>query len=127
MVRVKFYNTVLDTFLNNPRGETGRYLKEKGKEIQTSAKAKVGVRTGNLRRSIHMRHLRDSRGQYLWIGSTVNYALLHHEGTKPHVIVPKGGKVLRFVRGAQVIYAHAVNHPGNKANRYLARALEEKI
>jgi len=127
MTIVKFYDSVLDNFLNNPNGEVGRFLKGKGNEIITSARAMVGVRTGNLRSSIHMRHMRDARGQHIWVGSSLDYALAHHEGSRPHTIVPKGGKVLRFTSRGQVVYAHALNHPGNKANRYLSKALEAKI
>lgn len=127
MARVKFYNSVLDNLLNDPNGEVGRWLKGKGREIQNLAKAKVGVRTGKLRNSLHMRHMRESRGQYVWIGSTLDYALAHHEGTAPRTIVPKSGKVLRFVSRGQIVYAHSVQHPGTKANRYLSEALKAKI
>jgi hypothetical protein len=89
-----------------------------------AAKAQVGVRTGALRSSIHMRHLRDSRGQYVKIGSNLDYALLHHQGSKPHVIRPDRAKVLRFVRGSRVIFATSVMHPGTKANRYLSDNLK---
>ena len=89
-----------------------------------AAKAQVGVRTGALRSSIHMRHLRDSRGQYVKIGSNLDYALLHHQGTKPHVIRPDRAKVLRFVRGSRIIYTTSVMHPGTKANRYLSDNLK---
>jgi hypothetical protein len=127
MVRVKIYDSVLDNLINNPNGEVGRFLKEKGKEILTVAKAKVGVRTGALRSSLHMRHMRDSRGQHIWVGSTLDYALAHHEGTSPRTIVPKSGKMLRFTSRGRVVYAHAVQHPGTKPNRYLSEALRAKI
>ena len=127
MTKVVFYDVVLNDLLKDPSGAVGRYLKNKGNEILTSARARVGVRTGALRASLHMRHMRDPRGQQLWIGSQLNYALAHHEGTKPHVITPKSGKMLRFVSRGQVVYAHSVNHPGTKANRYLADALRDKL
>ena len=114
----------LDFMLNNPSGDVGRYLAKKGRMVQAAAKAQVGVRTGALRASIHMRHLRDSRGQYLKIGSELNYALLHHEGSKPHLIVAKRATVLRFVNRGRVVYAHSVMHPGTKANRYLTDNLK---
>jgi len=127
MARVKFYDSVLDNFLNNPNGEVGRFLKGKGMEIQSLAKAKVGVRTGKLRNSLHMRHMRDARSQYVWVGSTLDYALAHHEGIAPRTIVSKGGKALRFVSRGQIVYAHSAQHPGTKANRYLSDALKAKI
>jgi hypothetical protein len=127
MTKVVFYDVVLNDFLKDPSGAVGRYLKNKGNEILTSARARVGVRTGALRASLHMRHMRDPRGQQIWVGSKLNYALAHHEGTKPRVITPKSGKMLRFVSRGQVVYAHSVNHPGTKANRYLADALRDKL
>jgi len=127
MANVRFYSVVLDNFLNNPSGDVGRFLDNKGKEILALAKAKVGVRTGKLRNSLHMRHMRDARGQYVWVGSKLDYALAHHEGTGPRTITPKSGKVLRFVSRGQIVYAHSVQHPGTKANRYLSEALRAKV
>jgi len=119
MLKVNILKTELDFVLNNPSGDVGRHLARKGRLITMAAKAQVGVRTGALRASIHMRHLRDSRGQFVRIGSALNYAYLHHEGSKPHVITPNRAQVLRFVNRGRVIYAHAVMHPGTKPNRYL--------
>lgn len=119
MINVTIYKTELDFLLNNPSGDVGRHLAKKGRLITTAAKAQVGVRTGALRSSIHMRHLRDSRGQFIKIGSNLNYALLHHEGSRPHVITANRARVLRFVSKGRVVFAHAVMHPGTKANRYL--------
>jgi hypothetical protein len=127
MANVRFYAVVLDDLLNNPNGSVGDFLDKKGKDILALAKAKVGVRTGNLRNSLHMRHMRDARGQYVWVGSTLDYALAHHEGTGPRTITPKSGKVLRFVSRGQIVYAHSVQHPGTKANRYLSEALRAKV
>ena len=127
MAKVTYYSGALDRLLIQEDGSVGQYLKRKGNEILVSARARVGVRTGALRASLHMRHMRDSRGQQIWIGSNLKYALAHHEGTKPHVITPKSGKMLRFVSRGTVVYAHAVNHPGTKANKYLADALRDKL
>ena len=127
MAKVIYYPGALDRLLNQEGGPVGQYLKRKGNEILTAARFRVGVRTGALRASLHMRHMRDPRGQQIWIGSDLNYALAHHEGTKPHVITPKSAKMLRFVSRGTVVYAHAVNHPGTKANKYLADALRDKL
>jgi hypothetical protein len=124
MTKVIIRKAELDFMLNNPSGEVGRYLAKKGRIVQAAARAQVGVRTGALRASIHMRHLRDSRGQYVKIGSALNYALLHHEGSKPHLIVPNRATVLKFATRGRVVYAHAVMHPGTKANRYLTDNLK---
>ena len=123
-VNVVIYKAELDFLLNNPSGDVGRYLAKKGRIITAAAKTQVGVRTGALRASIHMRHLRDSRGQFVRIGSHLNHAYMHHEGTKPHLITANRAKVLRYETRGRVMYAHAVMHPGTKANRYLSDNLK---
>ncbi|MGX1514042.1 hypothetical protein [Streptomyces collinus] len=45
------------------------------------------------------------------------------DGTKPHIIVPRRAKALRFEAGGSVVFAKRVRHPGTKANNFLARAL----
>lgn len=119
MAKVILYDGPMDFLLKNPNGPTGRMLKRRGGYVLRAAKQQVGVRTGALRSSIHMRHLRDSRGQYVKIGSNKNYALAHHEGTRPHIIRPDRAQALRFVSRGAIIFAGVVNHPGTKANKYL--------
>ena len=116
---VVIYKPILDFYLNDPQGEVGRYLKRRGDLIVSAARRQVGKRTGFLAGSIHLRQSRIFNGQKMEIGSNLNYALYHHEGTKPHTIVAKRAKTLRFHSGGRVIYTRAVNHPGTKANRYL--------
>jgi len=113
----------MDFLLKNPAGPVGRYLARKGRLVLAAAKSQVGVRSGALRASLHMRHLRDSRGQFVRIGSPLDYALAHHEGTRPHLITPNRAQVLRFTKGTTVVYAHSVMHPGTKPNRYLTNNL----
>lgn len=45
------------------------------------------------------------------------------DGTKPHVIRPRRASALRFELGGRVVFAKRVNHPGTRANNFLARAL----
>ena len=119
VVKVVFREKALDTFLNSPRGPVGRYLANKGRRITMAARGQAGFRTGALRSSIHMRHFRDPRGQYLRIGSPLSYALAHHEGTRPHLITPKKRSSLRFFSKGFMVFAQLVRHPGTKPNRYL--------
>jgi hypothetical protein len=120
MVSILVFNEpVIQRMLNSPEGDVGQYLARRGRLIVFAAKKQVGVKTGQLRESIHMRHLYDSRGQFLMIGSEKHYALLHHEGSRPHTISPNRAQTLKFTRGAQVVYTKRVYHPGTKPNRYL--------
>lgn len=127
MTHVVFREAEFEFFFNEPSGKVGRYLAHKGNAVSMLAKAQVGVRTGALRASIHMRHMRDTRGQYVKIGSPLNYALLHHQGSKPHLIKPNKAHMLRYVSKGRVMYAHAVMHPGTKPNRYLTDNLRAVI
>jgi hypothetical protein len=118
------YKPVLDHFLNSPSGDVGGYMRSVGLRITAAAKAQVGVRTGALRASIHMRHFRDTRGQYVRIGSSHPYARMHHDGTDPHLITPNKAQKLRFVSKGFLVYTHLVRHPGTKPNRYLTDNLK---
>jgi hypothetical protein len=120
---VKFYPGALDYVLDNPQGDVGKYLKKRGRFIVAAAKRQVGVDTGRLQQSIYYTHLRDSRSQYLWIGSNEPHALMHHEGTRPHTIVPREAPILRFTSGSRIIYTRHVEHPGTRPNRYLSDQL----
>ena len=91
--------------------------------MMAASKVQVGVDSGALRRSIGMIHSRGMLGQTLKIGSPLNYALVHHEGSRPHIITPRDAGILRFSAGGRMIYTHKVEHPGTKPNRYLSDQL----
>lgn len=110
----------MDYMLNNPGGMVGQYIRKKGELIMMAAKRQVGVSSGRLLKSIHVRHLRDSRGQFVKVGSDVSYAAIHHEGARPHVIVANRAQALRFTAGGRVVYTRKVNHPGTRPNKYLS-------
>lgn len=116
---VNWKGSELDFLLNNPAGEVGRDLSRRGRKVLVAARAQVGVDTGRLKSSLGMTHQRDTRGQFVMVGSKLNHALMHHEGTRPHIITPSRSQVLVFNKGGRVIYATQVRHPGTKANRYL--------
>jgi hypothetical protein len=125
--QLTLYKPILNFELNNRRGMVGRYLHEVAILIQTGAKTQVGVRTGQLRRSIKIQHIDGSIGQSVKIGSSLHYAYLHHEGTRPHLIVPKtAGSPLRFRSGARIVHTTLVRHPGTRANRYLTDHLTRR-
>lgn len=118
-----FRRAELDMYLNNPRGTVGRYMRRRGVWMMTSAKGQVGKKTGALERSIKLVHSRGSLGQFMSIGSALNYALVHHQGSKPHIITPNDANILRFSAGGRIVYTHKVNHPGTRPNRYLTDQL----
>lgn len=103
----------------------------------------LNVRTGTLRSSIS----RSDAVAGTWDGdffvrskigsgtrqrtASVPYARIHELGgqTKPHVILPKNGKVLAFTIGGKKIFCTKVNHPGSKipARSYLMSSVWEMM
>jgi hypothetical protein len=122
-VNIVFRKPMLDRLLNQPSGTVGRYLARKGAVIQAAARAQVGVKTGALRASIRVTHRSVGPGQYIVVGSSLNYALLHHEGSRPHIIRANRAQVLRFSSRGRVVFARQVLHPGTRPNRYLSDQL----
>lgn len=122
------YKSVLNYELNTPSGMVGRHLVSKGRRIVAGAKRQAGRKTGALRASIHMEHMVAGNTQFLRIGSDVPHALLHHEGTRPHLITPHPpNKALVFRSGARVVRTSLVRHPGTRPNHYLTDQLRIHI
>ena len=100
------------------------------------AKKLVPRKTGNLGRSIAPGSL---TSHHALVHARANYAAYVERGTKPHVIMPRRGSVLRFpgsgvsttlggrVRTGEVrrlgagayVFAGKVNHPGTKPKPFL--------
>lgn len=113
--------------LHGRDGLVAKDMYKRGLRVQAGALRQVGKRTGKLARSIKV----DMRVRPLtaaYVGSNVRYALMHHEGTKPHTIVsPAVGRMITFVSGGRRVYARKVLHPGTTANRYLTDNLIKAI
>lgn len=120
---VRIHEGNLDFLVNNPQGDVGRWMDDRAKAHVRAAKARVGVKTGATRSSIHSRHARDARGQFVEISATTRSAYMHHQGTRPHVIRPNTGRVMRFTSQGRIVYARRVLHPGTRPNRYLTDTL----
>lgn len=117
----------LDRLLNHPTGAVGRHMKSIGLKILAGAHSMAGVRTGQLRRKLYMKQGRRGRFQYVEVGSTARHAYYHHEGTKPHQILPENGRLLRFNVGGKVVYARRVSHPGTKGTKYLTIPMRRAV
>ena len=102
-----------------------RDMQQRLNRVQALAKRIVGHKTGLLRNSIKTRLYTASGILVGEVFSNVSYALMHHEGTRPHIIVPVRAEMLRFKVGGRIVYVQKVSHPGTKANPYLRTALRE--
>lgn len=127
----------LQSLLQGQNSPVVRDLLRRGQRVKELAQRLVGVSTpdplgrggrrpGTLRDSIVVRLARGGpNGVSALIGSDDPIALWHHEGTVPHVIVPRRARRLVFYwpRVGAVVFAKHVNHPGTRPNRYLTNAL----
>ena len=128
----------LDRLLRARGGPVDTYMASVADQVVAEAKIEAPEHTvtptskgrpGELKRSIH--RLPTRRHGYRVIASTF-YAYFVHEGTKPHIIVPKptnrSGK-LRFYwdKEGGIVFRGKVRHPGTKPDRFLLRALHKVI
>lgn len=122
------YKPIVNFELRNMYGTVGRYIRKVGQRVARRARAQVGVRTGLLKASIQMKVIRRRGEVAVKIGGYTDYALLHHQGSRPHVITPtKPGTQLVFMRGTRLIRTPMVMHPGTKPNRYLTDQLRPSL
>ena len=85
------------------------------------------LRTGRYLNSIHAEiNKRDSQvtGK---IASNVEYAGVLEHGSKPHVIIPRTRKALKFMVGGKAVFAKKVKHPGTPAFKVLTGAAEDVV
>ena len=119
--KIYYVPSRLGTFhlLKSPNGDVGTHILKIGQKIKFAAKRQVGKNTGLLMASIHTDYSVTPVGPQVKIGSPMRYALVHHEGSRPHVIRAHGG-MLRFTAKGRVVYRRSVMHPGTRPNRYLS-------
>lgn len=113
--------------LRGPGGLVGNHITKLAFQTYMLAKAQVGVDTGALKDSIHFNVKFGAGPVSARIGSSNSIALLHHEGTKPHIIKPKNAKALVFQSRGKIVYTKIVRHPGTKPNKYLTDSLKAVI
>ena len=99
------------------------------RRIANQARQDVPVLTGNLGRSIREDEIVAAGPLKLEGGVTAHadYAAAVHEGSRPHVIVPRRASVLRFEVGGRTVFARRVQHPGTKPRPFLRNAAERII
>lgn len=104
----------------NSEVTTERVLVDTAHYIKAEMEARVPVRTGRLRQSIHIW----VTGGQVKIGPDTEYAAFVEFGTKPHVIEAKNKKALAFSMGGNKVIVKRVNHPGTRAQPYVRPAFE---
>lgn len=95
----------------------------------------VPRKTGNLGRSIHIGAVTPSRAETI---ASASYAAYVERGTRPHEIVPKRRKALRWAAGnarlsgspragGSVRFAKRVQHPGTRAKPFMVPGAKKAI
>lgn len=76
--------------------------------------------TGNLQKKTSYRVVRLASGRLLKLDNSAKYADAIDQGARPHTIVPRRAKFLRFIgRDGKTVFARRVNHPGNRAYKFM--------
>lgn len=96
-------------------------------QAEARAKHRFVSKTGNAERNIPTRFPDRMTGEvYLDTGNAPELRFIH-EGTKPHLILPKGKKRLRWATpGGGWAFARRVHHPGTKPDPFLYEAAATK-
>jgi hypothetical protein len=127
--KLVIYKPILNFELNSRYGMVDRHLHGVANRIAQLARLQAGYRTGLLKANIRISHQPPKpTGPSVKVGAYVRHALIHHEGTKPHVITPnKPGGSLVFMKGSRIVRTKIVMHPGTRPNRYLTDQLRKVI
>lgn len=75
-------------------------------------------RNGQLEREGIVTHVKDNVA-IVSLNPRVPYGIYVHEGTKPHIILPRQKKLLRWTDGGRWFSKYKVNHPGTKPDPFL--------
>lgn len=113
-------------------GDTSKLLRKFAPAALAEIKRETPRRTGNLSRNNAVASVTDTEVRF---SNRANYAAPVHEGSRPHTIVPTRRKALRFApgggstlsgrprRGAAVVFARRVRHPGNRGNPFMVNGI----
>lgn len=114
-----------------------RILATIGAATVREAKLTVARKTGNLGRSIHAE---PPSAASVTVRASAKYAAYVELGTRPHEITPNAKKALRFAasasgrrlsgsprKGADVVFAKRVHHPGTRPQPYLLPAARKVV
>jgi hypothetical protein len=97
-----------------------RFLAESGEILREEILRTAPRRTGRLAESVRIIQGLD----YVRVGPTVPYAVFVEYGTRPHEILPRHAKALRFEAEGKTIFAKRVWHPGFQPRFFMFHALQ---
>lgn len=133
MIRVQMGDVRVDpaklrAYTRSAGGPVIADITRRATNVQTDARRRVQKRTRATERSIVKRVVVEGRGVVGYVVTDSPIAPYLHDGTPPHVILPRNQKVLRFPAAGGgavgVVFARRVNHPGTEGSKFLVLALQ---
>ena len=100
-------------------------LSKSAREVQMIARAKhrFRSRTTMLEKSVDYTVDETEMEAAIFLDETVaSYGPWIHDGTKPHWILPRAKKALRWTQGGKFVFATKAWHPGTKKDQFLYEA-----
>lgn len=116
----RFTNSL--TALVNDIAKDAAAVAEKHVYFQSGFKKPNPARPGSIESSVKTRLVRTRGGVVLRVANTAKHAWAQEDGARPHIIMARRAKTLRFVMGGIVMYRRSVRHPGNRPTHFLLRA-----
>lgn len=104
--------------------DLGPFMRDLALSAVSEQKKLSPVKTGNLRRSIHLGRVSARSAETI---ASANYAAFVEFGTKAHEIRPRNRKALRWKSGNKYRFARRVQHPGTKARPFMIPGAERAI
>lgn len=104
--------------------DLGPLMRELALEAIGEQKRLSPVKTGNLRRTIHVGRVTARSAETI---AGANYARHVEFGTRAHEIRARSGKTLRWKVPGGVRFAKRVRHPGTKAQPFMVPGAEKAI
>jgi hypothetical protein len=123
-VHVDIDPTLIERALRRPGGIGARLLQRRAERVAARARE---LAPGTMADHITTRVEDTGRGLTAYVVSEHPATQYVIYGTRPHIIRPRRARALRFEVGGRVVYAAYVQHPGTRANDFLARALREAL
>lgn len=96
-----------------------------GIKDRASTEHRYKRKSGTLERDGLVTRVEDSVA-VIALNPRVPYGVYVHEGTKPHIILPKEKRVLRWSDGSEYFFAKSVVHPGTKPDQFLYNAANKE-
>jgi hypothetical protein len=118
--------TRIERMLRLPGGMVYRNMERRVRRAEAEA---IRGAPGSMGTTIRAQIQRGPGGEFRGVIRVSHPAAIYVTGgTRPHVIRPRRpGGVLRFTVNGQVVFARYVNHPGNKPNDFLRKALRAAL